>query len=169
MRAASFFAGLACAVLVHVAGVRLFDNFSSVVDVFLIVTLFNALGGNPLVGLLGGLGTGWLADATSGGLYGSYGFCNTLVGYGAAVASQRLVIHKPGSVFLLFSLGAAVQQLILVALAELLQPGAARPQLVWLAALFVTTGIVGVIGNALRGQSLRWLTLWRRSRTARLR
>ena len=169
MRAVSFFAGLAAAVVVHFAGVRLIGNFSSFIDVFLIVALFNALGGSPLAGLLGGLVTGWFADVMTGGLYGAYGFCNTLVGYGAAVAAQRLVIQKPGSVFLLFSLAAAVQQLLLVALAQLLQPGAARPQPVWLVVLFMTVGAIGMAGRALRGQSLRWRSLWRRNRTARLR
>lgn len=169
MRAARFFAGLVVAIVVHFVGVRLFDNFTSFMDVFLVVALFNALGGSPIAGLLGGLATGWVADAMTGGLYGSFGFCNTLVGYGAAVAAQRLVIHKPSNVFLLFSLGAAAQQLLLVALARLLRPGAATPELVWLLALFLTVGTTGLVGHLLRKRFRRWRASWRRSRTARLR
>lgn len=91
MRAVRFLVGLLVAGVVHVLGVQLFDGFSSTIDVFLVVALFNSLGGSPLAGLLGGLVTGWCADVMTGGLYGIYGFCNTLVGYGAAVAAQRLV------------------------------------------------------------------------------
>ncbi|MFQ5525293.1 MAG: hypothetical protein ACE5GX_03450 [Thermoanaerobaculia bacterium] len=169
MRTARFLVGLLVAVVAHFVGVRVFDNFTSFVDVFLVVALFNALGGNPLAGLLGGLASGWVADAMTGGLYGSYGFCNTLVGYSAAVAAQRLVVRKTGSVFLLFSLGTAVQQLLLVALAQLLEPGTARPDPAWLLVLFATVGATGVAGDLLRKRFRRWRTLWRRNRTARLR
>ncbi|MCP4200436.1 MAG: rod shape-determining protein MreD [bacterium] len=169
MRAVKFLAGLLVAAMVHVLGVRLFDGFSSAIDVFLVVALFNALGGSPLAGLLGGLVTGWCADAMTGGLYGTYGFCNTLVGYGAAVAAQRLVIEKTSGVFLLFSLGAAVQQLLLVALSRLLRPGAAPPELTWLMVMFATVGLTGAVGFMLQGRALRWRNTWRRNRAARLR
>ncbi len=169
MRAARFIAGLLVAVVVHFIGVRLFDDFTSFMDVFLVVALFNALGGSPIAGLLGGLATGWVADVMTGGLYGSYGFCNTVVGYGAAVAAQRLVIHKPTNVFLLFSLGAAAQQLLLVALGRLLRPGAATPELIWLLVLFLAVGATGLAGHLMRNRFRRWRARWRRSRTARLR
>lgn len=169
MRLAKFLVGLLVAAVVHFLGVRIFDDFSSAIDVFLVVALFNALGGSPLAGLLGGLATGWFADVMTGGLYGAYGFCNTLVGYGAAVAAQRLVIEKPGGVFLLFSLGAAVQQLMLVALLRLLSPDARPPEPAWLLILFATVGLSGVVGFLLRRRTGRWRSAWRRNRTARLR
>lgn len=169
MRAAKFFIGLLVAAIVHVVGVRLFDNFSSAMDAFLVVALFNALGGGPLAGLLGGLVTGWCADVMTGGLYGAYGFCNTLVGYGAAVAAQRLVIKKVGGVFLLFALGAAVQQVLMIALSRLLEPGSAPPEPVWLVVMVGAVGISGVLGFWIRGRIGRWRNVWRRSRTARLR
>lgn len=169
MRFAKFLAGLLVAAVVHFLGVRLFDNFSSAIDVFLVVALFNALGGSPLAGLLGGLATGWVADVMTGGLYGAYGFCNTLVGYGAAVAAQRLVIKKTGGVFLLFLLGATVQQLLLVALLRLLTPNAALPDPAWLLVLFATAGLSGATGFLLRERLGRWRSAWRRTRTARLR
>lgn len=169
MRLVRFLAGLLVAAVVHFIGVRLFDNFSSAIDVFLVVALFNALGGSPLVGLLGGLATGWCADVMTGGLYGVYGFCNTLVGYGAAVAAQRLVIEKTGGVFLLFSLGAAVQQLLLVALLRLLRPDAALPGAAWLLVLLATVGASGATGFLLRNRLGRMRSAWRRNRSARLR
>lgn len=169
MRLVRFFVGLLVAAVLHFVGVRLFDNFSSAIDVFLVVALFNALGGSPLAGLLGGLATGWCADVMTGGLYGIYGFCNTLVGYGAAVASQRLVIQKTGGVFLLFSLGAAVQQLLLVALLRLLSPETEPPGPAWLLVLLATAGASGAVGFLLRQRVGRLRSAWRRNRTARLR
>lgn len=169
MRAAKFLAGLLAATIVHVLGVRLVQDFSSAIDVFLVVALFNARAGGPFAGLLGGLATGWCADVMTGGLYGAYGFCNTLVGYGAAVAAQRLVIEKAGGVFLLFSLGAAVQQLLLLALSRLLRPGAAPPELIWLMVMFTTVGLTGALGFLLRRGLVRWRAAWRRNRTATLR
>jgi rod shape-determining protein MreD len=169
MRTVKFLAGLLVAAIVHALGVRLFEDFSSAIDVFLVVALFNALGGSPLAGLLGGLVTGWCADVMTGGLYGAYGFCNTLVGYGAAVAAQRLVIEKTGGVFLLFSLGAAVQQLLLVALLRLLRPGAAPPELMWLMIMLAAVGVTGAVGFLLQGRAVRWRSVWRRNRSARLR
>lgn len=169
MPAARFLAGLVGAAIVHVVGVGAFDNFSSAIDVFLVVALFNALGGSPLTGLLGGLVTGWCADVMTGGLYGAYGFCNTLVGYGAAVAAQRLVIAKTGGVFLLFALGAAVQRLLMLALLRLLRPGAATPELTWLLVMVALVGLSGAVGYALFQRLLRWRSAWRRNRTARLR
>lgn len=169
MRAPKFLAGLLAAAIVHVLGVRLFDGFSSAIDVFLVVALFNALGGSPRAGLLGGLVTGWCADVMTGGLYGAYGFCNTVVGYGAAVATHRLVIEKTSGVFLLFALGSAVQQLLLVALLRLLRPVAAPPELTWLMVMFTTVGLTGAVGFPLRGSVVRWRNAWRRNRTAKLR
>ncbi len=169
MRVVKFVVGLVLAATVHLLGVRLFDGFSSAIDVFLVVALFNALGGSPLAGLLGGLVTGWCADVMTGGLYGIYGFCNTLVGYGAAVAGQRLVIEKTSGVFLLFSLGAAVQQLLLMAISRLFRPGAAPPQLVWLAVMLATAGLVGAVGFQLQRRVVRWRHVWRRNRSAKLR
>lgn len=169
MRVVKFLVGLLVAVVVHVLGVRLFDNFSSVIDVFLVVALFNALGGSPLAGLLGGLAAGWCADVMTGGLYGAYGFCNTLVGYGAAVAAQRLVIEKTSGVFLLFSLGAAVQQLLLVALLRLLRPGSAMPELIWLVLMVVAVGVTGAAGFLFQSRAVRWRSVWRLNRSARLR
>lgn len=169
MRVAKFLAGLLLATGVHVLGVRIFDDFTSAIDVFLVVALFNALGGNPLAGLLGGLVTGWCADVMTGGLYGAYGFCNTLVGYGAAVAAQRLVIKKTGGVLLLFSLGAAVQQLLLVALTRLLRPDAAAPEPAWLLVLLVSVGLTGATGFLVHQRVGRWRNVWRRNRTSRLR
>lgn len=99
MRVAKFLAGLLAATIVHVLGVRMVQDFSSAIDVFLVVALFNARAGGPFAGLLGGLATGWCADVMTGGLYGAYGFCNTLVGYGAAVAVQRLVIKRAEECF----------------------------------------------------------------------
>ena len=169
MRILEFAAALVGALVVHFAGVRLFDDFSSAVDVFLVVALFNALGGNLVAGLTGGLAAGWLADAVSGGLYGLHGFADTVVGYGGALAAQRLVIQRPTSVFLLFALGAVVQQLILVGLSQILVPGSVEPQPLWLLVKFASAGALGAAGFVVWKRALRWRSAWRRNRTATLR
>ena len=168
-RLLEFVAGLVFASVVHLAGVRWLDGFSSSVDLFLLVALFVALGGRLLPSLFGGLVAGWVADAVTGGLFGLYGFANTLVGYGTAAAAQRLVIQRPTGVFLLFSLAAAVQQLVLVALSMLLLPETSVPGITQLLVKLAVAGTVGALGFVVSRRTGRWYGKWQRSKRSRLR
>ena len=169
MRALKFAAGLAVVVLLHVAGVRLFDDFFRVADLLLVVVLFTALGGSLLGGMLAGLVAGLVADALTGGFYGMYGFAGTIVGYGAAFTAQRLVIQRRSAIWLVFSAGAAVQQMVVIGLSLILLEDPALPAFVPVVLKVVVTGLLGV-GSQVVGRRLsRLFGVWRRSRTARLR
>ena len=80
MRHLKFTGGLLVALAVHLIGVQIYPNFSIAFDVFLVVLVFNALDGNLLAGMLGGLAAGLLADGVTGGLFGLFGVVDTIVG-----------------------------------------------------------------------------------------
>ena len=169
MRTLKFAAGLAVATLIHFAGATWFAGFSQHVDLFLVVALFNALGGSLLGGMFGGLAAGLVTDTIGGGLYGLFGFADTIVGYGAAFAARRLVIQRATAIWLLFSVAAAGQQAVVLGLAQLLQQDPTLPSFLSVAIKVVTTGLIGAIGYLLGQRSVRTLRLWKRSRSARLR
>ncbi len=153
MRALKFLAALAAALLVHLLGVRLWPDFPRVLDLFLVVVVLHALDGESLPALLGGLAAGLLHDALSGGLYGLYGFADTLVGYGTARLAQRLVIQRSTGVLGVVAFATAAQQAVLVVLAFLLQSDPGLPQAGWVA---VRAGACGVVGMAAHLAIRRW-------------
>ena len=169
MRVLRFVLGLAAAVLLHAVGVRLLAGFSQAVDLFLVVVLFNAVNSSLRNGLMGGAAGGLVADGLTGSLYGLHGTANTLVGYGAALASQRLVIRRPASVMLLFAVAAAAQQAVLLGLRSVLLADVVLPEPAWLVSRVVTTGAIGLLGYAGQRQFASSVEGWRRSRRSRLR
>jgi rod shape-determining protein MreD len=169
MRALRFIGALLAAVLVHVAGVHLWPDFTRAVDVFLVLTVFIAMGGNLLAGLGCGLLAGLVLDALSGGPYGLYGFADTLVGYWTAFASQRLVIQRWSGVLLLFALAAVAQQAILIGLGAFLLTGPLPTEVAW---PLIKTGTTAVLGLALftgRRRLQGRIETWRRNRSSKLR
>ena len=169
MRTLRFFIGLIVVVLLHVAGVRFFDGFFRTVDLFLVVALFAALGGNLMGGMLAGLAAGLVTDTVTGGLYGLYGFADTIVGYGAAFAAQRLVIQRATAVWLVFSAGAAVQQTVVIGLSQVLLGDPALPEFVPVALKVAITGLLGAMSYLAGRRVMRSFGIWRKNRTARLR
>ena len=169
MRGLRFAAGLAAVLLLHIAGVRLFDGFFRFADLFLVVALWSALGGGLLGGMAAGLVAGLITDTLTGGLYGMYGFADTIVGYGAAFAAQRLVIQRATAVWLVFSAGAVVQQALVIGLTGVLLPDPALPDFVPVAAKVALTGFLGVASHLAARRLSRTFRLWKKNRTARLR
>ena len=169
MRSVKFVVGLVVVVTLHLVFARLFGEVSSVLDLFLVLALFNAIDGNLAAGLFGGLIAGLAADTLTGGLYGLNGFADTIAGYGMAVASRRLVIQKAGGIFLAFSLAAAVQQAVLIGLRLLLLPETALPPLPGLVARILGVGALGFLGYVGRQRWFSGVARWRSSRRARLR
>lgn len=149
MRAGRFALALGLAVLVHTAGVHLHPGFAQAVDLFLVLVVLHALDGDSRAGLLGGLAAGTAHDALAGGLFGLFGFADTIVGYGVARLSQRLVIERPTGVFPVAVVAAVVQQTVAVGLAMVLLPEPRLPEPVWLAARAATSGVLGTLFFAL--------------------
>lgn len=169
MPALKTLAVIVLAVLVHLAGVRMFPGFAQVVDVFLVVVVLHALEGNSLSGLLVGLLVGLLHDSLTNGPFGLFGFADTIVGYGTARLAQRLVIQRATGVFAVVSFAAVLQQAVLVTLAFLLLPDPSLPDPLWAA---VKAGVCGVIGMVAHIAGRRWRRTAesrRRSRMSRLR
>lgn len=169
MRGLRFAAALLAAVLLHVAAVRFFDGFFRVTDLFLVVVVFTALGGTLLAGMLGGLAAGLLTDTLTGGLYGMYGFADSIVGYGAAFAAHRLVIQRATAVWLVFSAAAAVQQTVVIGLSMVLLEDPALPGFLPVVLKVVVTGVLGAASHLTGRRLVRSIGIWKKHRTARLR
>ncbi|MGH9465287.1 MAG: rod shape-determining protein MreD [Thermoanaerobaculia bacterium] len=164
-----FALGVCLALVLALAGTRLFPDLPRFVDFFLVVAVANALGTGPLLGMLGGLVAGLVADGVSGGPLGLFGLAGTLVGYGAAYVAQRLVIQRTLSALALFVAAAVGQQAILLAVVALLLPRPQGPD--WLGVL-VKAGSTGVLGTLLfAGQhaARRRYERWQQGRPGRLR
>ncbi len=169
MRSLRFAAALALAVLLHVAGVSLFPQFSLAVDFFLVIVVFNAMDGKVVAGMLGGMVAGLITDGLTGGYFGLFGIADTLVGYGIAITAQRLVIQRAANSLLVFAVAAAAQQLILLGISLLFVTDGAMPQYSW---ILVKVGTTGILGGALYMANLRMrsrVEMWRRTRKTRIR
>ncbi|MFQ5350614.1 MAG: hypothetical protein ACE5EG_09255 [Thermoanaerobaculia bacterium] len=169
MRGLRFAAALLVVTAIHLLGIGLWSGFGLVFDLFLVLAIFNALDGDTFAGLAGGLVAGLVADAVSGGLYGLHGLADTIVGYGTAFATQRLVVQRPPSVFLVFSLAAALQQLMLATVTLLMLPHPELTAYPWIVAKVLGTGVLGAVTFVARRQLLARFALWRRTRTVRVR
>lgn len=169
MRSLRFAAALAAAVLLHVAGVSLFPQFSLAVDLFLVIVVFNAMDGNSVAGMFGGMVAGLVADGVTGGYFGLFGLANTVIGYGTALTAQRLVIQRPASSFLVFAVAAAAQQLILLGTTLLFLTDTEIPQYSWILVKVATTGVLGGVLYLANRRMRSRVELWRRTRRTRIR
>lgn len=166
MRVVKFALGLGAALLLHVLGVRLFQDFSQGVDLFLVVVSLNALDGHALAGLLGGLAAGLVQDTLTGSVYGLYGFANTFVGYATARLGQRLVIQRASGVVVVVFLASLVQQALVVLLNTLFFVSPEVPALPWLLIRAASTGLLAFL-LYVTGSSLK--RSWETRRRVRVR
>lgn len=169
MRGLKLAAALLVVIAAHLLGIGLWSGFGLVFDLFLVLAIFNALDGDTFAGLAGGLVVGLVADALSGGLYGLHGLADTIVGYGTAFATQRLVVQRTPGVFLVFSLAAALQQLILASVTLIMLPHPELTAYPWVVAKVIGTGVLGVLAFVARRQVRARFSVWRRTRTVRVR
>ncbi len=162
MSARKFILGLVLALVVHLTAARLVPGFPRWVDIFLVLVVLNGLPGKSLPGMLGGLVGGLTCDALSGGLFGLYGFANTLTGYGTALVARRLVTQRAVGVLAVFVLAAAFQRATLFSLDWFLQSGTALPSLPWALLPIATSSVLGTILHGTLGrlqkrfQERRW-------------
>lgn len=168
MNGRSFLITLVLALLLQLSLVRMVPALAGRLDFLLVVVILNALGGNSLAGLAGGLLCGLLSDALSGQLYGFYGFADTIVGYSAARIAQLLVTQRPAGLVLLSTGAAALQQVVLALLSLALVPDPELPPPASVAFLMVATGALGpLFWHSLRRLRERW-ERGRQSSTLRL-
>lgn len=169
MRVLKFFAALGLAIMVHLIGVKIDPGFARAVDVFVVLIALHALEGNSLSALFAGLLVGLVHDTLTGGLFGFYGFAGTIVGYGTARLSQRLVIQRPTGVLAVVSFAAALEQAIVVGLAFLLIADPPLPDPLWIAIQSGACGVLGMIVYVVTGHWRRNAEARRRNRMSRLR
>ncbi len=168
MKILRFLIGLAVAAVLHSLGSRLVASFPAVVDLFLILAVYNSLSCSPAWSMAGGSAAGLVRDALSGGLYGLHGFADTLVAYLTARLQQRLVIQQPLQIGLHLAVAAAVQLGILAALQALLVPGAELPGVGIMAARMTSSGILGWALFIAAGRFRNSVDHWREQRRRRL-
>ncbi|HUP42397.1 MAG TPA: rod shape-determining protein MreD [Thermoanaerobaculia bacterium] len=144
MRAVKLVLGLGAALAVHAVGTRLVPDLPRVLDLFLVVAVLNGLAGSSVGGLLGGAAAGLTHDVLSGRLYGLHGFADTIVGYAAARAAQRLDLAGPGAVLVAVALATLLEEAILVLLA-LLFTDPEPPEPLWVVIEALANGTVGAL------------------------
>jgi len=168
-RALRFAGALIAALLLHLIGARLLPDWSLAVDLMLVVAVFNTLDGSTLSGMLGGLVAGWATDAFTGQPFGLFGLVDTIIGYGAAFAVQRVVIQRTVGAALLFSVAAACQQALMLALRALLLSAPELPAWQWVLIKTAVTGLVGAVLFFARQRLVSQVDLWRHTRRTRIR
>lgn len=162
MEVLKFFATVALAALAHFVGMSLWPQFGQVIDVFLVLVVLHGLRGNSLSALFVGLLVGFLHDTLTSGLFGLFGFADTIVGYVTARLAQRLVIQRATGVLAVVSFASVLQQAIVTGLAFLLLPAPELPNPVW---AVLRAGACGLLGMLVYIATSRW----RRSSEARRR
>lgn len=168
MRFLRFVVGLGLAVLLHAVAIRLWPQAPLTVDLFLVLVVLNALGGRTLTGIAGGLAAGLVQDVLTGGLFGLYGFADTMIGYAVARGAQRLVIERASGIFPVAAAAVVVQQAVVVGLVHLLFPEPRMPDLRWIAVEAGTTGLITTAAFAFGGWWLGFSEQRRRQRMQRL-
>lgn len=138
-------AALLVVVLVHAAGMWAIPEFARAVDLFLVLSVLYGLRGESFGGLAGGLAAGLVQDVLTAGPFGLHGFANTLVGYGAARLTQRLVIERPSGVLLVTTAASLVQQAVLASLVLLLLPERELPEPMWIGIRAAGCGVAAMI------------------------
>lgn len=169
MQAARFLLGLLVATACQVLGQKIFPQFFELVDLFLVLVVYNALVVGPVGSMTGGSVAGLAHDALTGGLYGLSGFADTFVGWAAARLRQRLVIRQPPQVAMLFALAAAVQQLAVVVVTVLMLPDADFPSPTAMLIRMATTAVLGTLVFVVAARSRLYIARWKKNRHKRLR
>jgi len=142
---ARFVAGLLLAATLHFAGTQLVDWFPRAFDLFLLAAVVEGRRGQPVGAMLAGLAAGLATDGVTGGPYGLFGFADTAVAWGVAVAARQLVVQRTTSLAALFAAAAAAQQAIVAGLALVFRPGTELVAPEWLLARVGTTALVGLV------------------------
>ena len=168
-RALQFAGAVIVALVVHLIGARLLPEWSLIFDLMLIVVVFNSLDGHTASGMFGGLVAGWVTDVLTGHAFGFFGLVDTIVGYSAAFAVQRIVIQRPAGAALLFSLASACQQGLVLGLSLLFLSAPEAPAYPWLLAKAAATGLLGAVAFFTRQRLLNKVDLWRHTRRTRIR
>jgi rod shape-determining protein MreD len=164
-----FLVALLLAYLVQLVGLRATPHFTLVVDPFLVVLVWFSMRTNPVLAQLFGAGAGLVQDGLAGGFFGLHAFANTLVGYGVALAAQRVVVGQQAVRVLIFAAAAALQQVVLAGVMLAMIDGAPMPHLGLVFAKIGVTALLGAVLIGLETQARSQFSSWQRRRSRTLR
>ena len=110
------------ATVVAVAAQTTIDRWFSnnVVDLVLVVVVYNALSSGRVGGMLTGSFAGLVQDTLSGGVIGMAGLSKTVVGFAAGIIGTQFIVTHSASRFVVFFLATVVNAVIFMGLYELL-------------------------------------------------
>lgn len=121
MRLLQFFFGLVIALTIHSLMHNFFPNALAFVDVYVILVIYYAMGGNLVGTIIAGVSAGFVQDAFSGSIFGLHAFALTLCGYVVATVASRIVLR--GAPMFVAALAGAVivNELVIYLLVNILQ------------------------------------------------
>lgn len=121
MRLLQFSIGLLLALTIHSLLHNFFPNALAFVDVYVILVIYYAMGGNLVGTIIAGVAAGFVQDAFSGAIFGLHAFSLTLCGYVVATVASRLAMR--GAVAFGGALAGAVlvNELVIYLLVNILQ------------------------------------------------
>ena len=122
-----FAAALAAVALVEVLLGGFAPAVAEPVDLFVLLVVLNSVRGESLRGLAGGLAAGLVQDVVTSSVLGLHGVACSVVGYGAARVSQRILATRRAVTLGLIALGVLVHQVIVLGLLALLEITPFRP------------------------------------------
>jgi rod shape-determining protein MreD len=95
VRLIQFIVGLVLALMLHSLLHNFFPNALAFIDVYLILVVYYAMGGNLVGSIVAGVTAGFVQDAFSGSIFGLHAFSLTLAGYLVALVSSKIVLRGP--------------------------------------------------------------------------
>lgn len=121
MRLLQFAIGLVVALMIHSLLHNFFPNALAFIDIYVILVVYYAMGGNLVGTIIAGVAAGFVQDAFSGSIFGLHAFSLTLSGYLVATVASRIVLR--GALSFGGSLAGAVlvNELVIYLLVNLLQ------------------------------------------------
>ena len=168
MRVVRFVIALLLALAVHGLGTWMLPELPRFLDLFLVLTVLNALSGSTLGGLLGGTVAGLSHDALSGRLFGLHGFADTITGYAVARAAQRLDLAGPGAVLVTVALATLFEETVFVLVAVLFTDPE-PPDPIWVVVQALANAAAGTILYLVAGRARSFRERAERRRMSRIR
>lgn len=121
MRLLQFFLGLVLALTIHSLLHNFFPNALAFVDVYLILVIYYAMGGNLVGTVIAGVSAGFVQDAFSGSMFGLHAFSLTLCGYLVATVASRIVLSGALAFGAALAGAVIVNELVIYLLVNILQ------------------------------------------------
>lgn len=121
MRLLQFFIGLIVALTIHSLLHNFFPNALAFVDVYVILVIYYAMGGNLVGTIIAGVAAGFVQDAFSGSMFGLHAFSLTLSGYIVATVASKVVLRGPLAFGGALAGAVLVNELVIYLLVNILQ------------------------------------------------